>query len=390
MSADATGSSATSQGLTSQEAARLVAKHGRNEVTDHPESAATKIFRHFWAPVPWMLEAAIVLQLVVGERIEAAMIAALLIFNVGLGVFQEGRANAAPALLKQRLALKARVLRDGRWSDLPAAELVPGDVVQLSLATIVPADLRIAHGSVLLDQSMLTGESVAVESGPGNSAYAGSQVRRGEAIAEVTATGQSTYFGRTAELVRIAHVETAEVKAVLGLVRNLSIINAAIVIALVSYAYAIALPTAQIIMLVLTAMLSAVPVALPATFTLGAAIGARNLARKGVLLTRLSALNEAATIDVLCSDKTGTLTENRIAVAAVRPLAQGMTNAELLGLAALASSTGGRDPIDSRSSTRPMRHRRSARCRSLFPCNHSTPRPSAPKPRCAMKTAVTF
>jgi H+-transporting ATPase len=333
-------------GLSTQEAARRLAEHGRNEVEDRREPLAIKIFRHFWAPVPWMLEATIALQLAVGERVEAAMIAALLVFNVALGVFQEGRANAALALLKQRLALRTRVLRDGKWTELPAAELVPGDAVQLSLAGIVPADLRIVQGSALLDQSMLTGESLAVDSGPGKTAYAGSQVRRGEAIAEVTATGKTTYFGRTAELVRTAHVETAEVKAVLGLVRNLSIINAAIVIALVSYAYAIALPTAQIIMLVLTAMLSAVPVALPATFTLGAAIGARNLARKGVLLTRLSALNEAATIDVLCADKTGTLTENKIAVAAIRPCAPGITDADLLGLAALASSTGGSDPID--------------------------------------------
>ncbi len=333
-------------GLTSAEAARRLAEHGRNEVAEEKEHVLAKIARHFWAPVPWMLEATIILQLVIGEGIEAGLIAALLIFNVGLGLFQENRASAALALLKQHLSLKARVRRDGRWAELPAAVLVPGDVVQLSLAAVVPADMRIVDGSVLLDQSMLTGESVAAEIGVGKLAYAGSLVRRGQAVAVVTATGSATYFGRAAELVRIAHVESAEVKAVLGLVRNLAVVNAAIVVGLVAYAHAIALPESQIILLVLTAMLAAVPVALPATFTLGAALGAKHLALEGVLLTRLTALHEAATIDVLCADKTGTLTENKIGIAAVRPLIEGWTADDVLAFAALASSSDGRDPID--------------------------------------------
>ena len=144
-----------------------------------------------------------------------------MIFNVGLSVFQETRAEAALELLKQRLSLKARVKRDGNWTELPAAVLVPGDVVQLSLGVVVPADARIIEGEILLDQSMLTGESIPVDAGPGKTAYAGAVVRRGEAIASITATGTSTYFGRAAELVRIAHVESTETKVVLGLVRNL-------------------------------------------------------------------------------------------------------------------------------------------------------------------------
>jgi len=333
-------------GLTAEEAARRLAQYGRNEVAEAREDVLKKIARHLWAPVPWMLEATIMLQLAIGERIEAGLIAALLIFNVALGAFQEGRADAAVALLKQRLSLKAKARRGGRWVELAAAELVPDDIVQLSLGTIVPADMRIVDGAIALDQSMLTGESVPVEAGIGKVAYAGALVRRGEAIASVVATGSATFFGRAAELVRIAHVESAEVKAVLGLVRNLSVINAAIVIGLVAYAHAIALPTAQTISLVLTAMLSTVPVALPATFTLAAALGAKHLALKGVLLTRLSALHEAATIDVLCADKTGTLTENKIALAAVRPMREGWTADDVISYAALASSSDGRDPID--------------------------------------------
>jgi len=233
-----------------------------------------------------MLEVTIALQVVAGKRIEALMIGALLIFNVALSLIQQTRAEAALELLKQRLSLSARVKRDGNWTELPAAVLVPDDVVQLSLGVVVPADVRIVEGEVLLDQSMLTGESIPVDSRPGRTAYAGAVVRRGQAIASVTATGTSTYFGRTAELVSVAHVESTETRVVLGLVRNLSIINAALVVGLIAYATAIALPTAQIVSLVLTAMLSAVPVALPATFTLAAALGARTVALRGVLLTR--------------------------------------------------------------------------------------------------------
>lgn len=333
-------------GLSSEEAARRLTECGPNEVGEEHQHVVKRIARHFWAPVPWMLEATIILQIVIGEHIEAALIAALLIFNVALGVFQEGRANAALALLQQHLSLRARARRDGAWTDLPAAALVPDDVVQLSLGTVVPADIRIVQGSVLLDQSMLTGESVPTDAGAGARAYAGALVRRGEAVGVITATGTGTYFGRAAELVRIAHVESAELKAVLGLVRNLSVLNAAIVVGLVAYAYAIALPTSQTILLILTAMLSAVPVALPATFTLGAALGARTLALQGVLLTRLSALHEAATIDVLCADKTGTLTNNELGVAAVLPSLEGWSKGDVLALAALASSANGRDPVD--------------------------------------------
>jgi len=290
-----------------------------------------------------MLEATIILQIAIGERIEATLIAALLLFNIALGVFQESRASAALALLKQRLSLKARARRDGRWMELPAAALVPGDIMQLSLGVVVPADVRLIEGSVLLDQSMLTGESIPTDAGPGK---VGALVRRGEAIAIVTATGAATFFGRAAELVRVAHVESTELKAVLGLVRNLSILNAAIVLGLVAYAHAVALPAPQIILLVLTALLASVPVALPATFTLAAALGARAVALKGVLLTRLTALHEAATIDVLCADKTGTLTNNLLGVAAIRPLAEGWSAADVLGFAALASSSDGQDPVD--------------------------------------------
>jgi H+-transporting ATPase len=316
-------------GLSSIEAARRLAEFGPNAVVEEQVRPLTRIARHFWAPVPWMLEATIALQVAVGERLEALLIAALLLLNVALGVFQENRAGAALALLKERLTLEARVRRDGDWVTVPAAELVLGDIVQLSLGSVVPADARIVDGSLLLDQSMLTGESIPAEAETGEIAYAGALVRRGEATAEIVATGTRTYFGRAAELVRIAHVESSEQQAVLGVVRNLTIVNFAIIIGIVAYAHAINMGAARIIPLVLTALLSAVPVALPATFTLAATLGAKTLALKGVLLTRLSALHEAAVIDVLCADKTGTLTANELGVEAVRPIENGYTEADI-------------------------------------------------------------
>ena len=334
-------------GLSSAQAASLRAEFGPNAVVEEQVHPLRRFARHFWAPVPWMLEATIGLQIILGEWLTASMIAALLLFNVQLAAFQESRANAALALLKRRLTLTSRVRRDGAWVDGPAANLVPGDIVQVSLGDVVPADVLIVDGSLLLDQSMLTGESIPAETGAGKTAYAGGLVRRGGAIARVTATGTRTYFGRTAELVSVAHVESAEQKAVLGVVRNLTAINFVIGAGLVAYAFAIKVSGQQILLLVLTALLSAVPVALPATFTLAAALGAKTLAMKGVLLTRLSSLNEAAMVDVICCDKTGTLTMNELAVSAIRPVKPGYDEADVLGFAALASSTEGQDPIDS-------------------------------------------
>jgi len=332
-------------GLTGSEARRRLEKFGANAMPDTSLHPLRMAIEKFWAPVPWMLEAAIVLEVVLGKYIEAAIIAALLIFNAALGLFQESRAQATLAALKSRLALNASVRRDGAWKTLPAVDLVPGDVVKLSLGAVVSADVHLTGGKVLLDQSMLTGESVPIEAGAGVQTYAGALVRRGEAVAEVTATGVRTKFGRTAELVRTAHVVSSQQKAVLRVVRNLAAFNGVVVALLVAYAYFLKMPLDEIIPLVLTAVLASIPVALPATFTLASALGARALAKLGVLPTRLSAVDEAATMNVLCADKTGTLTENSLTVTTVRPM-PGFDEAHILALAALASSDGGQDPVD--------------------------------------------
>jgi len=336
----------SSTGLTSEEARRRLEKFGPNAVPDTVLHPLRRALTKFWAPVPWMLEAAIVLEIVLGNYIEAAIIAVLLAFNAVLGFFQEGRAQTTLAALKSRLALNASVHRDNAWAIVPAVGLVPGDIVKLSLGAVVAADVRLTEGEILLDQSMLTGESIPIEAGPGLQTYAGALVRRGEAIAEVTATGTHTKFGRTAELVRTAHVGSSQQKTVLRVVRNLAIFNGVFIVVLVGYAYALKLPLGEIIPLVLTAVLASIPVALPATFTLAAALGARALARLDVLPTRLSAVDEAASIEVLCADKTGTLTRNELKVTAVCPM-PGFDESHVLGMAALASSDGGQDPVDS-------------------------------------------
>ena len=299
----------------------------------------------FWAPVPWLLEAAIVLQVVLHKYIEAAVIGGLLIFNAALAAIQEGRTQATLDALKSRLALNSSVKRDGVWKTIPAKELVRGDLVKLSLGGVVAADVHLLDGSILLDQSMLTGESLPIEAGAGADTFAGALVRRGEATAEVTATGVHTKFGRTAELVRTAHVVSSQQKAVLRIVRNLAIFNGAVIILIGVYAFTHSMPWVEIVPLLLTSVLASIPVALPATFTLSSALGARALTKVGVLPTRLSAVDEAASIGVLCVDKTGTLTRNELSVTSVRPM-PGFDEAHTLGLAALASSDGGQDSVD--------------------------------------------
>src|SRR6202021_2235946 len=247
----ATASSADAQkaasgGLTNDEARRRLAKSGPNAMPDTSVHPLRMALEKFWAPVPWMLEAAIVLELVLGQYAETPILALLLVFNAALGLFQESRAQATLAALKSRLALTASVKRDGVWKTATATELVPGDLVKLSLGGVVAADVKLTGGEVLLDQSMLTGESVPIEAGVGLQTYAGALVRRGEAEAEVTAPGASTKFGRTAELVRAAHVVSTQQTAVLRVVRNLAAFNGGVIVLLVIYAWYIKLSVTEI------------------------------------------------------------------------------------------------------------------------------------------------
>jgi len=332
-------------GLTSDEANVRLKIDGLNAMPDVSVRPIINFLSKFWAPIPWLLEASLILEVGLHKYFEAAIIAGLLIFNATLAFVQEGRAQTTLKALRSRLALNASVLRNGKWQTLPATQLVRGDLVKLSLGAVVAADVHLVDGSVLLDQSMLTGESLPTEAGVGADIYAGALVRRGEATAEVTATGGRTKFGRTAELVQTAHSISSQQTAVLEIVRNLAIFNGVVIVLMGVFAYSHSLPRGEIISLLLTSVLAAIPVGLPATFTLAATLGARALAKQGVLPTRLSAVDEAGTINVLCSDKTGTLTLNQLSVTTVRALA-GSDEAHVLAMASLASSDGGSDAVD--------------------------------------------
>ncbi len=336
---------AAAHGLTAQEAAARLAQYGPNTVEEEHPHLALALLQKFWAPVPWMLEATIVLQFLLGKRDEAAVIAVLLIFNALLSFVQENRANRALALLKSRLATQARVLRDDNWQLVAAKALVPGDIVHLRMGDLAPADIRLLDGNLLLDQSALTGESLPTEAEAGASAYAGSIVKRGEATGAVTATGSRTYFGKTAELVRTAKTVSHLQRTILTIVKYLVILDLVLVAALLAYAIATGMPLEETIPFALILLVASVPVALPATFTLATALGALDLAKHGVLVTRLSAIEEAAAMEVLASDKTGTITKNQLAVAALLPYAQ-YDGDEVLRLGALACDDATQDPID--------------------------------------------
>jgi H+-transporting ATPase len=333
------------EGLTRAEAEALLQLHGPNAVAEARPHRIGTLLRRFWSPIPWMLELAVIIDLILQRWVEASVIAALLVFNATVSFLHEGRAQRALALLRQRLTVNARVRRDGRWQVLAAEGIVPGDVVHLRAGDIVPADVQLVDGILSVDQSVLTGESLPLESRAGSTAYSGALVRRGEATGVVTATGTRTYFGRTAELVRAASAPPRTERLILRIAWYLG----ALVLLLAVGAWIAMLiqgtPLAEMLPFGLLLLMSSVPVALPAMFTLSSALGARTLADEGILVTRLSAIEDAATMDVLCLDKTGTVTENRLTVETVEPRA-GIAADEALRLAALASDESTQDPID--------------------------------------------
>lgn len=333
------------QGLTREEAEKRLRQYGPNAVQDAKPHLFLAIAKKFWAPVPWMLEATIVLELLLRKRLEAIIIGFLLVFNAALGLVQENKAQNALTLLRKRLPVKARVLREGQWQLLPAEDLVPGDFIHVRMGDVMPADVRLAGGHVQLDQSTLTGESLPLEAGSSQSAFAGSVVIRGEASGEVIATGSRTYFGKTAELVRTATTVSHLQAIIFTIVKYLVMLDGALVLVLLLYSRLVHLPMMEMLPFALILLVASVPVALPATFTLATAVGSMELAGNGVLVTRLSAIEEAAAMQVLCSDKTGTITQNRLAVAGLQPYAPYGEN-DLLRFGMLASDAASQDPID--------------------------------------------
>ncbi len=333
------------EGLTEEEAVKRLQKYGPNAIPEQKQHPWLIFLHKMWAPVPWMLEVSILLELALGKYVEAIIIGMLVVFNALMSTLQENRAHNALDLLRQRLTVMSRALRNGQWQNIGSERLVPGDVVYLRIGDLVPADILLVDGNLLVDQSTLTGESMPVEAEKGTPVFAGTTVRRGEATGNVINTGLRTKFGKTAELVRLAKNTGQLEKIVFKVARDLVILDAGLVVVVLAYALLAGLPLQDILPFALILLVASVPVALPATFTLATALGAVELARSGVLVTRLSAIEEAASMEVLCADKTGTLTTNHLEVAEIKSFPPYSTE-DVLRLAVMASDEATQDPLD--------------------------------------------
>ena len=337
---------ASAEGLTGGEARDRLVRFGPNEVLEERHNPLLVLLGYFWSPIPWMIEVALVLSLLVRHWTDAVIIGVLLVMNGAVAFIEEHQAANAIAALKRRLATSARVRRDGAWTTVPVRELVPGDVIRVRLGDVVPADARLLPGAQLqVDQSALTGESLPVDRGAGGALYSGAVVVRGESDGLVYATGARSFFGRTAALVESAGSVSHFQRAVLRIGHYLI----ALAVALVALTVAVSLvrgnPVLTVLEFALVVTIASVPVALPAVLSVTMAVGARQLAHRQAVVSHLPAVEELGGIDVLCSDKTGTLTQNKLAVATPWT-ASGVTADDLLAAAALASRAEDRDPID--------------------------------------------
>ncbi|MDK2778071.1 MAG: plasma-membrane proton-efflux P-type ATPase [Pseudomonadota bacterium] len=337
----------TSTGLSSAEAGTRLQQYGANEIAEKTTHPLRKLLGYLWGPIPWMIEAAAILSAVAQDWPDFFIIFAMLVINAGVAFWQEHKADNAIALLKQKLATRARVLRDGHWQDLPARGLVPGDIVHVKPGDVVPADICLLKGADLsVDQSALTGESLPADKTLGELAYSGSIVRSGEMNAQVQATGMNTYFGKTAALVEsagnLSHFQQAVLK-----IGNYLIVATLVLVAVVLVAgWLRNEPLLETLTFSLILTVAAIPVALPAVLSVTLAVGATVLSKGGAIVSRLAAIEELAGMDILCSDKTGTLTQNRLTLGDVVAL-NGSQRDDILQLAALASEAESNDAIDS-------------------------------------------
>ncbi|GMV03199.1 MAG: HAD-IC family P-type ATPase [Gammaproteobacteria bacterium] len=332
-------------GLTTAEAGARRARDGPNEVAAPPVHPLRRFASRFWGLSAWMLELICLLSLALGKWADFWVAAALLVVNAVLGFVQEQRASAAIDALRSRMQVSARVLRDGAWRTIAARELVRDDLVRVRAGDLVPADVRVSDGELRIDQSALTGESREVARAAGETLYAGSFVRRGEGNGVVVATGAGTYFGKTTQLVDVARPRLHVEEVITRVVRWLFLIVGVQVAVVLALSIPARIPAGEILPLALVLLMSAIPVALPVMFTVSMALGAIELSRQGVVVTRLSAAEDAANMDVLCADKTGTLTRNVLSLVDVSAH-PGFARDDVVRDGALASREANRDPID--------------------------------------------
>ena len=336
----------TPNGLSDAEAKKRLAQDGPNEIAEKVDNPYLKFLTYFWGPIPWMIEAAVILSAVVRHWPDFFIILVLLLSNAVVGFWEEHQAGNAIAALKKKLANTAKVKRDGKWTDPPAREVVKGDVIRLRLGDIVPADARLLDGdSIQVDQSALTGESLPTEAKPGGAVFSGSIVRQGEIEALVYATGMNTYFGKTAQLVEQAVTVSHFQKAVMKIGDYLIIMAVALVAIIVIVALFRHDPILNTLEFALVLLVASIPVAMPTVLSVTMAVGARLLAKKEAIVTRLSAIEELAGVDILCSDKTGTLTQNKLTLGDPFSVS-GTTGDQVIMFAALASRAEDKDTID--------------------------------------------
>ena len=332
-------------GLGDFEVKKKLQLFGLNEVAEKKKNPVFDFLLRYWGPMPWLLELAIVLSIVLNHYLEAGIIFALLTINTVIGQVQSRGSQKALEALKKRLAIKARVLRDGKWITVEAKEIVPGDIISIGLGDIVPADAKVIAGELSIDQSILTGESLPVDAGQSAMIYSGSIVKRGEARCVVVNTGANTYFGKTAELVRIAKPKSHQEQIMLAIVRYMMFLGVGALVLVAIYAAVSGTGILSILTFAVIFLMGAVPVALPAVMAIVQSVGAMELARKRVLVTRLDSIEDAASIDILCLDKTGTITQNKLSVGDVVPFA-GYSKEDVIMMAALASQERNKDAID--------------------------------------------
>ena len=333
-------------GLTQAEAEKRLTQYGHNEIEEKKTNLFLKILTYFWGPIPWMIEAAVILSAVARHWPDFFIILLLLVANAVVGFWEEREAGNAIDALKAKLAVKARVLRDGKWINPPSRELVPGDVIRLRLGDIVPADARLLDGdTVEVDQSALTGESLPITRKPGEAVFSGSIIRQGEIGAMVYATGTKTYFGKTAQLVQEAHTVSHFQKAVLKIGNYLIILAVVLVAVIITVAIFRGDNILTTLQFALVLTVAAIPVAMPTVLSVTMAVGAKILAKKKAIVSKLVAIEELAGVDILCADKTGTLTQNKLTLG--DPFSVNNISADQVILnGALASRAENNDTID--------------------------------------------